>query len=166
MTTPPATSPPAESRTTVTDPDPAMIDGVNVDAVSRVVQACAGVAALFGGRFGEVASYLPGRRVPGVRVDRDAVHIQVKARWGATAHDLLSQISSVAAPLVGHRRVEIVVADIDDPAAVTGGAPLELEAADTAPALPAPSTLHLPPGPVSDTPRPGTDPHGSSPIAL
>src|SRR5881398_3708720 len=38
------------------------IDGVDVDAVAAAVQACPDVAGLDGGKFGEVASYLPGRK--------------------------------------------------------------------------------------------------------
>ena len=49
-------------------PGLAVIDGVDVDAVAAAVPGCAGVAALDGGPFGEVVSYLPGRRVTGVVV--------------------------------------------------------------------------------------------------
>ena len=45
-------------------PGPAVIDGIEVDAVAAAVAGCAGVSALDGGPFGEVASYLPGRKVP------------------------------------------------------------------------------------------------------
>ena len=45
-----------------------MIDDVDVDAVAAAVAGCAGVSALDGGQFGEVASYLPGRKVTGVVV--------------------------------------------------------------------------------------------------
>ena len=96
------------------DTEDAVVDDVNVDAVARAVQACAGVSALSGGRFGGVASYLPGRRVPGVNVRSDAVEIQVRARWGVSARDLYSQIASVLAPVID-RRIDVVVADIDDP---------------------------------------------------
>ena len=37
-----------------------VIDGVDAEAVAAAVQGCAGVSALDSGRFGEVASYLPG----------------------------------------------------------------------------------------------------------
>jgi hypothetical protein len=43
----------------VKDAAPAVIDGVDVDAVAAAVQGCTGVAALDGGPFGQVASYLP-----------------------------------------------------------------------------------------------------------
>jgi hypothetical protein len=106
----------------------AVIDGVNVDGVASAVQGCPGVSGLDGGRFGEVASYLPGRRVQGVAVRADSVTVQVRSRWGVSAPDLLSQITAVLAPLIGGRRVEVVVADIDEPPALGGGLPSALEA--------------------------------------
>src|SRR5580693_1246789 len=72
-------------------PGLAVIDGVDVDAVAAAVTGCEGVATLDGGPFGEVASYLPGRRVTGVVVGDG--------------------------PLTGHRPVDVVIADIDDPPA-------------------------------------------------
>jgi hypothetical protein len=65
----------------VEDPAPAVIDGVDVDAVAAAVAGCTGVSALDGGRFGEVASYVPGRKVPGVVVGDGRVTVQVRSRW-------------------------------------------------------------------------------------
>jgi hypothetical protein len=107
----------------------AVIDGVNVDAVAAAVQACPGVSRLDAGRFGDVASYLPGRRVQGVAVRTDSVTVQVRTRWGVPAADLLSQITAVLTPLIGGRRVEVVVADIDDPPPLGSCLPSALEAA-------------------------------------
>ena len=111
----------------------AVIDGVNVDAVAAAVQVCPGVSGLDGGRFGEVASYLPGRRVPGVVVRKDSVLVQIRARWGIPAADLLSQVTAVVTPLIGARLVEVVVADIDDPPALEGCLPPAPEAASGVP---------------------------------
>jgi hypothetical protein len=111
----------------------AVIDGVNVDAVAAAVQVCPGVSGLDGGRFGEVASYLPGRRVPGVVVRKDSVLVQIRARWGIPAADLLSQVTAVLTPLIGARLVEVVVADIDDPPALEGCLPPAPEAASGVP---------------------------------
>jgi uncharacterized alkaline shock family protein YloU len=106
----------------------AVIDGINVDDVAAAVQACPGVSGLDGGRFGEVASYLPGRRVQGVAVRTYSVTVQVRSRWGVSAPDLLSQITAALTPLIGVRRVEVVVADIDEPPALEGSLPSALEA--------------------------------------
>jgi hypothetical protein len=98
-------------------PRAAVIDGVDVDAVAAAVAGCAGVAALDGGPFGEVTCYLPGRKVVGVVVGNGRVTVQVRARWGVPAPDLAALITVVLAPLTGHRPVDVVIADIDDPPA-------------------------------------------------
>ena len=95
--------------------EPAVIDGVDVDAVAEVVQACKGVAGLDGGRFGEVASYLPGRKVHGVVVSDGRVKVQVRSRWGIPAPHLAAMITAVVYPLTRGRPVDVVIADIDDP---------------------------------------------------
>ena len=100
----------------VEDPAPAVIDGVDVDAVAAAVAGCTGVSALDGGRFGEVASYLPGRKVPGVVVGDGRVTVQVRSRWGIPAPELAALIAAVLAPLTGHHPVDVVIAAIDDPA--------------------------------------------------
>ena len=105
MTLPPASSVPGA----------AVIDGADVDAVAAAVLACPGVAALDGGQFGEVASYLPGRKVMGVMVSGGRLRVQVRARWAVPAPDLARQIAAALAPLTGHRPVDVAIADIDDP---------------------------------------------------
>jgi hypothetical protein len=95
----------------------AVIDGIDVDTVAAAVQGCAGVAALDGGPFGEVATYLPGRKVPGVVVGDGRVTVQVRSRWGVPAPDLAALITAVVASLTAHRPVDVVIADVDDPPA-------------------------------------------------
>jgi len=102
----------------MTQPDDtltAVIDGVDVDAVAAAVRGCAGVSALTGGPFGEIVTYLPGRRVAGVLVRGGRVKVQVRSRWGVPAADLAALISVILVPLTGHRPVDVVIADIDDP---------------------------------------------------
>jgi hypothetical protein len=94
-----------------------VIDGINVEAVATAAAGCAGVSALDSGRFGEVASYLPGRQVPGVVVRRESLRVQVRSRWGVPAADLLVQITAAVTPIAGGRRVEVVIGDIDEPPA-------------------------------------------------
>ncbi|MFI2105313.1 hypothetical protein ACH436_18625 [Isoptericola sp. NPDC019693] len=56
-------------------------DDAPVPSTAARVRAAAlavpGVATLTAGRFGEIATYLPGGRVPGVRIDDDGVHVHV-----------------------------------------------------------------------------------------
>jgi hypothetical protein len=105
MTLPPASSVPGA----------AVIDGVDVGAVAAAVLACPGVAALDSGQFGEVASYLPGRKVAGVMVSGGRVKVQVRVRWAVPAPDLARKITAALVPLTGHYPVDVVIADIDDP---------------------------------------------------
>ena len=84
-------------------PGPVVIDGIDVDAVAAAVAGCAGVAALDGGPFGEVASYLPGRKVAGVVVGNGRVTVQVRSRWGILAADLAAGITAGLSSLPGRR---------------------------------------------------------------
>jgi hypothetical protein len=101
-------------------PGSAVVDGVDVCAVATAVLGCAGVAGLDGGRFGEVASYLPGRTVRGVVVSGGRVVVQIRSQWGIPAAELAASITAVVAPLAGHRPVDVVIADIDDPPGTPG----------------------------------------------
>jgi uncharacterized alkaline shock family protein YloU len=47
------------------------------DRIAQAVLAVPGVAALHAGMFGEVGTYLPGRRIAGVRVGAEAVDVHV-----------------------------------------------------------------------------------------
>jgi hypothetical protein len=98
-------------------PRAALVDGIDIDAVAAIVRGCAGVSALDGGPFGEVASYLPGRTVPGVAVDDNRIRVQVRTRWGVPAADVAALITAALAPLAGPRPVDVAIADIDDPPA-------------------------------------------------
>jgi hypothetical protein len=115
----------------------AVIDGIDVDTVAAAVQRCAGVAALDGGQFGEVTTYLPGRKIPGVVVSDGRITVQVRSRWGVPAPDLAALITTVVASVTGPRPVDVMIADVDDPPA--------------APSLRRPAGAR-PPGPVPDLP--------------
>ena len=98
-------------------PRAALVDGIDIDAVATIVRCCAGVSALDSGPFGEVASYLPGRTVPGVAVDGNRIRVQVRSKWGVRATDVAALITAALAPLAGARPVDVAIADIDDPPA-------------------------------------------------
>ena len=117
-------------------PHAAIVEGVDIDAVANTVRACAGVSDLFDGAFGDSTSYLPGRRVTGVSVNQDTVRVSVRAKWGVPASDLLGQITSALKPSLANRRIEIVVADIDDPPSFAAQPPVAV-LPGAGPALPA-----------------------------
>jgi len=96
---------------------PAVADGVDLDAVAAAARNCAAVDDLCPGPWGGVVSYLPGRQVAGVRVASDHVLISVRGRWGIPVSDLADQVHAAVRRLVGPRRIDIVVADLTEPAA-------------------------------------------------
>ena len=93
----------------------AVIDGIDVDAVAAAVRECAGVSGLDGGQFGEVASYLPGRKVEGIKVGGGRVTVQIRSQWAVPAPALAALVTAVLTPLTGCRPVDVVIAGIDDP---------------------------------------------------
>lgn len=85
---------------------------IDVDLVAAAVRACPLVADLHGGMFGEVATYLPGRRVTGIRATATGLEIHVIGRFPAPALQLAAQIRAAAAPWAGGLPVDVVIEDI------------------------------------------------------
>jgi len=94
-------------------------DGALADSVLVAVTAVPGVAAMHSGRFGEVATYLSGRRVPGVQLRDDRAEVHVVAHWG---RDLLATAAAVrlAAESLALRPVHVVIEDVIHPSDSTG----------------------------------------------
>ena len=88
-------------------------DPVDPDAVATVALACPDVVGLSSGRFGEVATYLPGRRVNGVRVAAGELQVHIVARWGPPLPEVAEYVRHAVAPLSGGRPVAVVVDDVD-----------------------------------------------------
>lgn len=84
----------------------------DVDAIAAAVRTCPAVAELDGGGTRLVATYMPGRRVVGVRVEDDRVLVSVVLAPGSSVQALESQVRSALAPLVEGRRVDVHVADL------------------------------------------------------
>jgi hypothetical protein len=112
------------SVTAGTGVEPAYVQGVDVDAVATAVSGCAGVSALFAGRFHEVGTYLPGRRVAGIEVDPSTVTVHVRSRWGVTAARLREEVSLATTGLLAAHSLHLVIADIDDPPSTSDQQPL------------------------------------------
>ncbi len=94
----------------------AIVDGVDVDAVAQAVEACPSVADLTADRFGQVTSYLPGRRLAGVAVDGAPVTVQVRVRWNRPADQVLQEIEDATAAIRAGKQLRVVIADVADPA--------------------------------------------------
>ena len=89
---------------------------VDAERVAQAVERVPTVARLSAGSMGaEVATYLPGRRVRGVRVDGGTVEVHVVARWPAVLPEVGDAVRSAAAPLVGGRAIEVVIDDLEVP---------------------------------------------------
>jgi NADH dehydrogenase FAD-containing subunit len=89
---------------------------VDAERVAQAVERVPTVARLSAGSTGaEVATYLPGRRVRGVRVDDGTVQVHVVARWPAVLPEVGDAVRSAAAPLVGGRAIEVVIDDLEVP---------------------------------------------------
>lgn len=85
-----------------------------VDAVASAVRAVPGVADLHAGVFGEVGTYLPGRRVAGITIGPGGAEIHVALLIGHPVRQTAALVRAAVAPLTGgpvHVTVEDVVAD-------------------------------------------------------
>ncbi|WP_312870565.1 hypothetical protein [Gordonia asplenii] len=72
------------------------------ERIAHAVLSVLGVVRLDGGRFGEVATYLPGRRVTGVSLDDESGEVHIVVAWPATDElarslDLLATAENVRA---------------------------------------------------------------------
>lgn len=85
---------------------------VNADLIAEAVLACPDVVAMSGGKFGEVATYLPGHRVKGVRMTDDEIELHIVARFGPPLPKVAARVRTAVAPLAGGRPVAVVVDDV------------------------------------------------------
>ncbi len=83
------------------------------DLIEQAVLKVPGVSALHGGAFGEVATYLPGRRVSGIRVRDDLSEVHVVITWGTPVLATASAVRRVVHALVG-TPVNVTIEDIID----------------------------------------------------
>ncbi len=88
-------------------------EGMLAEAVAAVMSTVPGVARLSGGKAGEVATYLPGQRVSGVRVSGDDVEVHLVARWVASLPQLADDVRAALDPLVAGRSVSVFVEDVE-----------------------------------------------------
>ena len=139
--------------------EPALVDGVDVDAVAAAVRGCPAVDDLDGGRLGGVATYLPGRRVPGIRITDDRIEVHVRGVWGQPVGMIADQIRDALATLIGGRVIDVVLTDVADP----GQARAQLSLPSTQPAVTTPPSV-LADGTVEEwtTPSAPAGPSGGS----
>ena len=98
------------SRPVDTHVDARTVDHV-ADDVAAAVLAVPGVSGLHGGAFGEVGTYLPGRRVTGIRLGDDLSQVHITVAMHTRVLAVVGQVREAVAGLVGGP-VEVVVEDV------------------------------------------------------
>ncbi|WP_211247827.1 hypothetical protein [Cryptosporangium arvum] len=81
------------------------------DDLAVLVRAVPGVVRLHPGRFGEVATYLPGRRVTGIKLGDHRVEVHVVLAVDAPIRRTAQLIHDAVTPLVA-RPVHVFVEDV------------------------------------------------------
>ena len=92
-----------------------------VDPIVAAVLACPLVAGLHGGRDGQVVTYLPGRRVTGIRITVDEVAIHVVACYPAAMDQVARQVRSAVAPFTAGLGVDVTIEDLAIPSEPSSG---------------------------------------------
>jgi len=87
--------------------DPALVADLIVSAATLVP----GVTDLHAGAFGEVATYLPGRRVVGVRLTPGLTEVHVVVAMGVPILQVAESVRQVVQPLVD-TPVDVFVEDV------------------------------------------------------
>lgn len=85
------------------------------DELVAAVLACPAVVALHPGRLPQVATYLRGRRVVGVRLAEETIEVSVVSALGTPVRELDAQVRAAVAPYARGRRVDLRVADVQLP---------------------------------------------------
>lgn len=101
----------AEPAQDPAEPDP--------QAVATAVEACRSVSRLSGGIAGEAATYLPGKRVNGVRVRPGGVAVNVVAHWDWPAEQVATEVRGAVRTATASKapvgRVDVAIDDVDVP---------------------------------------------------
>lgn len=88
------------------------VDGVDLDAVALAVRGCAGVDDLYTEPGRVVTTYLPGRRLDGLRLSDGRLTVAVRGHWDVPVVTVAAQIRSAVGGLVGSRVVDVVLSDL------------------------------------------------------
>lgn len=97
----------------MTDQLAAAVIDVPVDAVAAAVRACPAVDDLHVDPLrGGVTTYLPGRRIEGLRIGETAITVAVRGRWGVPVVEVAQQIRRAVSPLGHGRRIDVVLTDL------------------------------------------------------
>ncbi len=113
MTPPPR--PPVPRTFAAAEPPAPAEPGTDADHLAAAVMASPLVAGLHGGAFGEVATYLPGRQITGIRITDSDLEVHVVGRFPATAAEIAAQVRAAAAPWGRGLPINVTIADLAVP---------------------------------------------------
>lgn len=82
-----------------------------IDQIALVVLGTAGVHDLHAGGVGQVATYLPGRRVTGIRTVEDGYDVHVVLAWGFSVSATAAAVRA-AVQALAPGRVDVTVEDV------------------------------------------------------
>jgi hypothetical protein len=82
------------------------------DVVAELVLGVPGVAGLHPGMFGEVGTYLPGRRVAGIRFGDDTIAVHIAIRDGADARETAAAVRAAVSRSWPGVAVDVTVEDV------------------------------------------------------
>jgi hypothetical protein len=85
----------------------------SAEAVAAAAASIPGVARLSRGMPIEIATYLPGRRVYGVRMGDGFVEVHLVARPGTVLPELAAEVRRTVESVAPGRAVDVYVDDID-----------------------------------------------------
>lgn len=88
------------------------MDEIEVDRVATAVEQVGDVDHLHSGLAGEIATYLPGRRVGGVRVREGRVEVHIAVRGQRPLHETGAEVRRAVLGVVGARPVDVVIGDV------------------------------------------------------
>ncbi|HEX2701792.1 MAG TPA: hypothetical protein VHM89_16435 [Acidimicrobiales bacterium] len=88
---------------------------VDPDRVVAAVLACPDVVRMAGGAVAEVACYLPGRRVEGVKIGDDGVEVHIVAALGRPLPDVAADVRRAVGPLAATMPVTVSIDDVELP---------------------------------------------------
>jgi len=82
------------------------------EAIAAAATCVPGVARLASGKFGQIATYAPGRKVTGVRFTGDGVEVHVVAEWVESLPQLADDVRAAVDLLTAGRSISVFVDDI------------------------------------------------------
>jgi hypothetical protein len=85
---------------------------IDADTVAALARAVPGVVDLHPGMFGEVATYLPGRRVVGVRIGDISVEVHITVSADADVRATAAAVRATVGAAVPETPVDVTVEDV------------------------------------------------------